>query len=143
MRIGSTTYSISGRTNISLTSGTTYTFTVLTVPTGYNFVGWWEEEDLSDDANSFYDYYLRSTSTSCSMTAKWGYIDYFPVFEPAGATYTITANGNGGRVGNADDEWLHSRDYTTATRRVFVGDTYAALPEGGNRSGYIFTGWYT
>lgn len=75
-----------------------------------------------------------STTKSASCTLKDNYSSTFASAKPnvpfpAGGTYTVTFNANGGTT-------------PTASKTVVYGSTYGTLPTP-TRSGYAFLGWFT
>ena len=95
------------------------TYGALPVPTrtGYDFVGWYTDQDAGSEVEA-----TTVVTSTHTIYARWSTI---PVVK-----YTITYNVNGG---DAIDP---------ATKEVEVGAAYGTLPVP-TRDGYDFSGWYT
>lgn len=96
----------------TLAKGMKYTDLVELTRTGYEFLGWFDEDDNEYNANT-----IVTLMDNHEITAKWKV-----------TRFTVTLNGNGVTVDPASIE-------------VDYNDTYGELPTL-TRTGYEFLGWY-
>lgn len=96
-----------------------------TANTGYRFVGWYDNEDCTDDALSTDLKYVPQTPTE-----KWANATYYAKFESLTYTITFTTEAGGTLTGKTEYTGLaYNADFPTEPGKVA-------------NTGYYFDGWY-